>query len=314
MVKGHMREFTSSNPGHTKVKIAILDTGYDPFSPEFVLRDRRKRFSKNHWKDFAGDSPTPIDENGHGTRVQWLMMQVAPFVDIYVARIARHCKDLENSHSAIEKAIKWATEDCQVDIISMFFGFDDENYSATGNPIRQAIDNARGSRPAGNILFYAAAGNEGGNQTKVMFPAKHDLVTPIYGTRSTGEFMDGLNPIPPSDGHAIFGTYADEIPCAGRQDEDEARMTGTSFATAIAAGLAGMLLEYIRVMERKHQQNYETSMPWSTRLGTKAGMEALFKTFSKTQYQRRYYLYPPAFFRRSEEENLAHVKTVYHAL
>ncbi|KAF4550642.1 Hypothetical protein D9617_16g014300 [Elsinoe fawcettii] len=312
LTQQHLHDMSAHKPTHDRIRVAILDTGYDPYCTAFINRDRRKRLARGRWKDFVDDSSVPVDEHGHGTRVQSLVMQLAPSVDVYVARIAKHSEDLEIAHEAIAKAITWASDECRVDIISMSFGFDDETYDHHGNPIRQAIYNAMSARAGDNILFFAAAGNDGANNGKMMFPAKHELVVPIYGTGPTGAFMDDLNPIARRDDPSVFGTLADKVPCSGLEDEGEVTETGTSFATAIAAGYAGMLLDYIRIMERKRQENFGEVMAWSKRLGTRRGMATLFSTISESQSERRYYLYPSGFFSKPEEARIADIAKAYH--
>jgi hypothetical protein len=74
-----------------RVKIAILDTGYDP---EAFTRFRRNRLKG--WKDYIEDVTEPQDDDGHGTHIASLIMTIAPTADIYVARVARGGKDVGN--------------------------------------------------------------------------------------------------------------------------------------------------------------------------------------------------------------------------
>lgn len=194
----------------------------------------------------------------------------------------------------------------------MSFGFDDEGNEQRSNPIRQAIYTSMTTRETDNILYFAATGNDGANRGKVMFPAKHELVIPIYGTDAKGAFLDSLHPTVRRDGSAVFGTLAQDVPCMGLADEGEVTMTGTSFATAIAAGFAGMLLEYVRIMEKKRQTDGGSAVAWSKRLGTKRGMLALFSTISEPPPDRRYYLHPASFFAKSEDVRVAEIIKAYH--
>jgi hypothetical protein len=84
-------------------KIALIDTGYDPRAG-FLKRSQacRNRLlpehdcmdQQYHWKDFCDkNAAKPLDEDGHGTAMLSLLMELAPFADICVARIA--CKDSE---------------------------------------------------------------------------------------------------------------------------------------------------------------------------------------------------------------------------
>ncbi|KAF4554640.1 Hypothetical protein D9617_4g003950 [Elsinoe fawcettii] len=108
--------------------------------------------------------------------------------------------------------------------------------------VNDAIHDAVGLRK-GRILFFAAAGNDGHAQGDIMFPAQNHHVIPVFGTDVTGAYLETLNPAIEPDGPAIFGTLAHEVPCAGLEAVGEQIKTGTSYSTAIAAGLAASLLE-----------------------------------------------------------------------
>ena len=92
----------AANRSLERIRIAVLDTGYDPATTFFKDPDRRRRIRK--WKDYVVEgSTTGQDKNGHGTHVLSLVMKVAPAADIYVARVARDTKDLENSTGNVAK-------------------------------------------------------------------------------------------------------------------------------------------------------------------------------------------------------------------
>lgn len=92
--------------------------------------------------------------------------------------------------------------------------------------------------------FLAAAGNNGGNGGE-MFPAKHQSVISIRGTDSQGYFSK-FNPPRSRHETVVYGTLATDVPSAWLRDHPgEMYKSGTSVATAIAAGIAAMLLGYI---------------------------------------------------------------------
>lgn len=192
---------------------------------------------------------------------------------------------------------------CKAHIISMSFGFDEEvnqddaeNDGLVSVAIHQAVTERREE-----ILFFAAAGNEGANLKRVMFPARHDLVIPIYGTSANGVFLEHLNPRIRPDEPAIFGTLAEDIPCWDAIREDEVLHTGTSYATAIAAGLAGMLLEYVQLLEDKKHGGQAYRGPWRAHLCKRRGMLSLFQNIAEIPPDRRYYIHPIHFFRKHEK-------------
>lgn len=185
----------------------------------------------------------------------------------------------------------------------MCFGFADEQVQ---NPLRKAIHLADVDRNE-QILFFAAAGNEGANLKRVMFPARHELVIPVYGTDASGVFLEDLNPRIKPDGPAIFGTLAKDAPCSGQLEEGEVCVTGTSFATAIAAGLAGMILGYIQILANKTEDNNKGQHYWKARLSTRRGMLAMFQQIAEQPPDRHYYLHPIHFFGQNEDVREANI-------
>ncbi|KAK8092843.1 hypothetical protein PG999_014430 [Apiospora kogelbergensis] len=255
-------------PHPRPVRVAILDSGYDEDS-SFFLAPVRGRKVKG-WTDFAGDSADPVDENGHGTHTVALVMKVAPAADIYVARIARDRDSMRQAPDDICKAIKWATEVCDVDIISMSFGFESDILEVS-MAIREAELHKRGK-----ILFFAAASNSGGNMRE-MFPARDDAVISIRQTNAHGSFLDTNPPVDPY-GPAAFGTLGSSVPSAWLSNVDgEVAKSGSSVATAIAAGIAAMMLD---CAELGFAQPERKLPPEARRLWTRQGMLSLFAKMS----------------------------------
>lgn len=91
-----------------KIRIAILDSGYDKSSYYFHSPARKARIIEyKSWVDDASSSQHnstagagPQDCNGHGTHATALLLSIADRADIYVARIA---KSSEGLASAITK-------------------------------------------------------------------------------------------------------------------------------------------------------------------------------------------------------------------
>ena len=85
-----------SRPTQDRIRVAVIDTGCDVES-EFFHGKRGRRLPRNFWTDFVDESVTPIDEDGHGTAMVSLVMNIAPQADVYVARVARRPQDLDES-------------------------------------------------------------------------------------------------------------------------------------------------------------------------------------------------------------------------
>jgi hypothetical protein len=91
-----------ANRSIERVRIVVLDTGYDPEAAFFRTPDRKRRIQG--WKDMVVDnSAVRRDEDGHGPYVLSLLMKVAPAADFYVVRVARNTNGLANSTENIAK-------------------------------------------------------------------------------------------------------------------------------------------------------------------------------------------------------------------
>ncbi|KAF2227800.1 peptidase S8/S53 domain-containing protein [Elsinoe ampelina] len=289
----HYRSVTN----HRITRIAILDTGLDS-SAEFFRNHQRRKHIRG-WKDYFDSSKSYIDYHGHGTRIASLVMKSAPSVDVYIARVANDSAGLEQSATNIAEAIRFASEEWKVDVIVMSFGFNSRSSPSCCTEIDRAIQRATFDRDR-SILFFAAAGNDGPNQGDMMFPARNEFVIPIHGTNAQGVYLDSINPQMQRDGTAIFGTLAEEVPCSGLVSQGYTVGTGTSYATAIAAGFAASLLEYTGM--REGREDLASNKLWSrNRLCVKTTMTNLFKKVSHLPNDRRYNLLPASFFLKDEQ-------------
>jgi hypothetical protein len=71
-----------------RVKVAILDTGYNKNDPDFrEARDCLPDDAVVEFEDFVGESKIPIDRSGHGTRVAYLLLKITQNVDLWIARV-----------------------------------------------------------------------------------------------------------------------------------------------------------------------------------------------------------------------------------
>ena len=301
-------------PSPPRVRIAILDTGYDPASSFFSLGIRKNRLGD--WKDFTRPSAVPIDEDGHGTYVVSLAMKMAPAAEIFVARVAKHSHDLPKSAKNIAevcqlswlypkstdqcKAIGWAATEVRADVISMSFGFSEEPEVDGERVISNAIAQAEAARNQG-ILFFAAAANDGGNQAE-MFPARHHAVCSVRATDHLGRFL-GLNPPPNPFGADVLGTLGKCVAGAGVCGSEEVVKTGTSVATPIAAGIAATILSYGQVRCRDNFLNQEMV----SILKRRHGMRSMLLQLATRMGDKEHYLHVGRFQQASDRERDAMV-------
>ncbi|KPI42412.1 uncharacterized protein AB675_9608 [Cyphellophora attinorum] len=267
----------SKNP-----RIAILDTGFDSSHPDIqtllsVASDSLKiRKSKSWLSDNQASGkllPGDADDCGHGTRMTWIAHRVAPFADFYIARIFRDARP-EPAH--IAKAIEWAVEKWNVDIISMSFGLADEDEDSIDN-VTKTIDKFRG-----RVLFFAA-GHNSGLTIERSFPARHDAVFCVHSADHNG-IDSKANPGVPFNDESPISALGEYVPVpaprpnwdhVGAPDRAPTRSSGTSVATVVAAAIAAHVLYFIR---KDAVRDHFTDLPRvKERVMTKKGMRAVFK-------------------------------------
>lgn len=88
------------------MKIAILDTGVDATHP--LVREHKERIQG--YESWTVSDIADQDIDGHGTHATFLVLDVAPNADIYIARVA------EGSESELEMAQRVAK------VISQYYG------------------------------------------------------------------------------------------------------------------------------------------------------------------------------------------------
>ncbi|KAJ2985363.1 hypothetical protein NUW58_g5571 [Xylaria curta] len=301
VIAGHITRCRRLGKATKPIRVAILDTGYQKALPFF--QDDRRCNRLRGWKDFTTTkSQNPIDTFGHGTFMTRLLMHVAPIADIYVIRVAEDTEDLENHEQHIVNAIIHAGLDPEwsADIISMSFGIPHERRKEC-EAISEAIEKVTAERD-GSVLFFAAAGNSG--IKKENFPASHKDVISIYATNSDGGFLES-NPSQPEDGPKLLGTYGTDIPLSITK---EIRMlfpqidlsAGSSIATAIAAGVAAMILSYVAALPSL--LDFKPAEKVCAKLSAKNGMEQMLYVMSVLKGYKHHFINPVGFWGEKEKD------------
>ncbi|KAL7792392.1 peptidase S8/S53 domain-containing protein [Trichoderma afarasin] len=229
---------------HPSIKIAILDTGIDMQHPDIDAQVEQIK-DRYNWLNENRDANVRVvtDRSGHGTFTARLILDYARDSQLYVAKIA---DDTPSKPSVVAKAINHAVSTWEVDIISMSFGFttcDMDDY----HELEDALANAHAKR----VLLFAAASNSGGKQGRA-YPARDQNVIAIHATDTDGN-RSKFSPTALSHdinlatvGEAIESAWPTYLP--GNSDSKFLRCkSGTSYATPIAAGIAGFLLLYTKI-------------------------------------------------------------------
>ncbi|KAL5608704.1 hypothetical protein FOVSG1_003385 [Fusarium oxysporum f. sp. vasinfectum] len=244
---------------YERVKIAIIDSG---------LHDRERGRYRAEYKDFTD---VHMNDSWHGTCCAGIIQGMYEEARLYIARVFErdHADEIEGP-LRMARAIHWAIEPPRsVDIISISAGF--RNYS-------KELDDAVTRAKASGVLVVAAASNWQ-NKNTVAFPARHNLSAMCIYSTNTGNQSSSFNPEPRADtqNFAILGE--------GFQHPDQRRnerMSGTSMATAVAAGLAARIVDFSR------QKDNKASIFRAQDVGKLPGMLAIFGAMSKPAGNLRY--------------------------
>ncbi|EEH03401.1 conserved hypothetical protein [Histoplasma capsulatum G186AR] len=242
--------YSATNRDLQPVRIAIIDTGVDINHPYIShgYAPERNEPANVEFRDYSGAaSPVPIDEDGHGTFIAGILLQLAPNAELFVARIG-HTKDSIATDPSVDAKLEQAIKDAvqsDTDIISMSFGLD----QVTRN-LREAIKLALSKE----IILLASAGNSGNNQ-RLQYPAREDRVFKIFATDQYGYKVRICPPVTePRYSFGILGCNVESIWPIGIQPparsarttehEPWTVMTGTSVSTPIVAALVAIIYEF----------------------------------------------------------------------
>ncbi|RSL92442.1 hypothetical protein CEP52_013802 [Fusarium oligoseptatum] len=256
--------------GHTgrasgQIKIAVLDTGIDKSMLKEEFHENIKDI-KSFLPDEQVQPSGCLERNHHGTNVVAIILNLAPWVHVYIARIGKD-GDESMDPSCIAKAIRHSVEHWNVHIISMSWGFKEE-HECISDAIRLAYSQ--------DTIMFAAASNEGANvpaRRTVTFPASMPEVICVNSCDGFGN-RSAFNP-PPRQDVFNFLTLGEAVSTSSSALKPK-RLTGTSFATPTAAAIAASLVEFVTQKQifKQHQDLKQLAK-------TKDGMIKLFVAMSE---------------------------------
>ncbi|RSL81916.1 hypothetical protein CEP51_005512 [Fusarium floridanum] len=239
----------------TRVKVAVLDTGLQlpgAFQENYEDAERIDLQQSATFIPATGGEAThewKIDCDGHGSRVSQIILQIAPTADLHIAKVFKTRNDLADPnmatqvHKRIAEAINLATNEWKVDMIIMCFGFEEPIPL-----IRKTIDKA--SKAEKPPLFFAATSNDGAHKG-MAWPAREMSVIGISSTTSDGS-VSTFNPSE-NKAYSILYAFGEGVPVKvadpGNPDDHITEyVSGTSYATPVAAALAANLLGCTRML------------------------------------------------------------------
>lgn len=159
------------------------------------------------------------------------------------------------------------------------------------------------------IVFLASAGNDV-NRSEA-YPACDPSVISMYAAESTGAFLQ-TNPIPLEESRRLLGTYGDNVPDAVLA-ELRAQFTqgdfsaGTSVATAVAAGIVGLMLAYAALVP--HVLRGCGAEAVYSELKTTDGMRHMLFSMARSWHKRQYFINPILFWSYKSDDS-----SMYRAL
>ncbi len=180
---------------------------------------------------------------------------------------------------------------CNADIISMAFGLPVEN-----SIIQKAIVYAYCK---GKTLF-AATSNDGGSGG-VAYPAKDPIVIGINSSDGKGN-KSAFSPSPRSneDNFCIVGEGIESSWPDSNGVWTKVIKSGTSYATPVAAGLAGSLLDYARLKMSMEEEQIDN-------LRCYKGMRAVFRLMTDKEKRDGYQFVAPWWlWKAGKSINLVH--------
>jgi len=178
-----------------------------------------------------------------------LICELCPEVSLYVARLdERHSvgsgQRQITARSAAD-AIRWAT-DCGVDIISMSWTIETP---LSGNKEMETFEKAVREAENKKILMFCSTSDQGSSTKEGCYPGDFgNGCVKIGAATDTGEALAWVD-----SKKVDFLLPGKNVPFTGNDGKVTSYESGSSVATAVASGLAGMLLFCSRLLPDKER-------------------------------------------------------------
>ena len=254
------KSLTDFSTGNKKIVVAVCDTGIDINHPDLkeniwtnpkeipnnkIDDDKNGFIDDVHGWNFAGNNNRVFDTHGHGTHIAGIigavggngigLSGVAPKVSLMALK---YYDPNDNGSSNLHNTIK-----CFHYAIAN--GAHVINYSGGGLKGNEKEKKALQLAEKKGILLVAAAGNEKSNMdTHKYYPASYLLsnILPVTATNPADNILKSSNWGKSAKAAAPGIDILSTLP-GGKYG----RMTGTSQATAVATGLAVLIMDYYKI-------------------------------------------------------------------
>lgn len=241
----NIANFTLAQGNQNNIKISILDTGIDPNIANSTTTDLNYNFNVYSGYDYVNNDAIPEDENGHGTHIAGIIHSITHGVSTSGTNIQFDIRKTHNSLgqgyiSDIVIAIFDAIKE-KADIINMSFGMPENFNPQEFFPLQIAIREAASK----SVLVVAAAGNDSKNidiLTNTTLPAAfpEDNILSVVALDQSDNLSSFSNY---GFQNADLGVLGESIPGPDMSGGIKYG-SGTSQATAIVSGLAGLIATY----------------------------------------------------------------------
>ncbi|KAL4881677.1 hypothetical protein BJY04DRAFT_218119 [Aspergillus karnatakaensis] len=279
----HMDKFTEGmrnyDHDHARpiVKVALIDDGIDPEKTRFRVQEGRT-FDEN------GDTGLDhyyVDPGRHGTIMGRLISKMCPDVHLYVARLKK-APGSEISAIAAKEAVYWALQK-NVDIISMSWtipakGSNPQETEDFQTAIAEAVRQKK-------LLFCALRESEEALLSQGFFPVGLEQVFRIGSATRTGNLVKTHSGDEKSVEFILPG-----LEVLFDNEEEIHTLNGSSVATALAAGLAALILFCADLVDQDitatTYQNHNEDRGQALR--SIAKMKKVFETMSRESNQGKF--------------------------
>ncbi|KAF6830082.1 serine/threonine protein phosphatase [Colletotrichum musicola] len=266
------------------IQIAVLDTGCDLNAPQFLRfpKDRKRII----WRDFVDENQVSVDEDetdgklGHGTLVVSLLLNLLPFVEIVVCRVAKRRTRTGSEDQQIAKALPWATGELGVAVALCTFdiaSFQDDSV------ITNTLETVAWHRQT--MLFVAGTADE------YIKDLEH-RVFPVWGEEMDGNLIPSSKTHVSERPHPRFCTLAGTVMC----DWEGNSLSGQAVPITILAATAALFVQYTSSFAIWKSRIDGTGYTRMDILRDKAVMEAFFRKIGKLRDGNLWFVRPRSLF------------------